>query len=338
MALEAVPLLAEDSLLSWELESTFKTVASGSTWRAVGRAIEFQDLGPTHAIFRDAIAGAGREAHNVGFEGTSYGPVAQGPWQVVDPKILALTWGQEVSVPAQIGATSFYRHTATPTTNGLLPSMSVQMLDKKGATVIDGTTYLGVIQPDLTIRGEEAAEDGSGGRVMFSPTWLAHNDDKTVTEKSITLPTAEPYRKSHAAIQFYDTDQDWRIHTWEFSPSNNVTSNHYHRSADNDKPFESPPEGIIYDLSMEIIADGHTDAANSKIIRDLLRDKVLGAGKIHYIRTANQDEWAINLTDIAIQDAKKTRRRGKVRYAVDAIVRASTFEWVDTNSSRFLPA
>lgn len=337
MALEAVPLLSEDSLLSWGLEGTFKSVASGSTWRSFGRAIEFDDLGPTHATYRDAIAGAGREAHQTGFEGTSYGPKTYGPWQVVDPKPLALSWGQEVSPPAQIGSTGFYRHTATPTTNGQLPSMSVQMLDLKGTTVVDGTTYLGVIQPDLAIRGEEGGEDGSGGRIMYSPTLLGHDDDTGVAKKGVTLPTVEPYRKSHAHLQFYD-DADFRIHTWETSLSNNATPTHYHRAEDNDKPHESPVEGITYDLAMEIFADGHEDATNAKIIRDLLRDKVTGQGVLKYARTLDEDEWTINLTDIQLKDARKVRRRGKIRYAVDAQVRATNFEWVDDQSTRFLPA
>lgn len=335
MALQAVPLLAEDSLLSYELESVFKTAPAATTWRSFGRAIEYQDLGPTHSVFRDAIAGAGREPHVIGTEGTNYGPVNQGPWQVVDPIPLALTWGQEASAPVNLGGG--YRHTARPTTNGALPSFSVQMHDLKNGTRVDGTTYLGTIQPDLVIRGEEGAPDGSGGRVMFSPTHLAHDDDTDVATKGVTLSGSEPYRKSHASIEFYD-DADWRIHTWELSASNNATSNHYHRAADNDKPHETPPEGFTADLSMEIIADGHTDAVNTKLIRDLLREKIQGDGQIKYIREANVDEWAINLDSILIQDAKKTRRRGKVRYAVDAIVKATTFEWVDQNSSRVLPA
>lgn len=336
MALEAVPLLSEDSLLSWELEDTFKTVAPGSTWRAWGRAIEFRDLGPVHAAYRDAIAGAGREAHQIGHEGISYGPVTQGPWQVVDPRALALTWGQEESAPVSLGG-GYYRHTAIPTKRGQLPPFSLQMLDLKAGTVVDGTTYLGTIQEAVAIRGEEGGEDGSGGRVMFAPSWRAHDDDPSITKKGVTLPSDEPYRKSHGLVDFYG-DQDWRIHTWEFSMDNHVESSHLHRAADEDKPFESSPQGVTYDLTLEVTADGHVDATNDKLIRDLAGDKILGDGQIKYARTAGQDEWAINLSDILIRDPRKIRRRGRVRYQVDAIVRATTFEWVDQQSTRFLPA
>lgn len=338
MALEAVPLLREDSILCWGKEATFKTVsADAAPWQSLGRVEEWTDLGPVKAVFREAIAGSGRQAATIGVGGTVYPQTTIGPFQVVDPRFLGFAWGEELAAngPTAIGG-GYYRHTVTPTTNGQLPSMSVQMGDYKAGSLVDGMTYLGVIMPKLSLRGEEGNEDGTGGRVLAAPTLAAHDHSTATTAKSVTLPTSTPYYKQHASIQFYDTDVDWRIHSWEYSIDNSAKANYYHRSG-GDKPFESPPEGVLHDLTLDIIADAHQAAGHAAILRDLAANETTGQGKIKYVRTANQDEFAVNLTDIKIESALKTRSKGKIHYEVKAYVRATSFEYVDQNAAAYYP-
>lgn len=339
MALETVPLLSEDSILCWDIETVRGSAPATAAWQSFGRVDEWVDLGPENQVFRDPIAGSGRQAATVGVEGVTYRPKTLGPWQVVDPRVLGFFWGQELSAPVQIGATPYYRHTATPTTNGALPSMAVQGYDYKKGVKTDGNTWLNVIMPRLGLRGEPTGEDGKGGRVLFAPTLLPHNDDPTVANKTVSLPTSTPYARQHATIQFFGSDVDWRIESWEFLGDNQARTNYYHQTANGQKPVESPPEGMSYDIRLDIIADGHlATGASNRLIRDLVRDKVKGTGKIAYARTANQDEFAVNLTDILLLDAPKRRRRGKVHYDAQAICRTSSFEWVDQNNTRYFPA
>ncbi len=339
MALEAVPLLREDSILCWDIETTFKTAPAAAQWQALGRVEEWDDPGPVKNVFRDAIAGSGREAATIGVAGTSYAPWTIGPFQVVDPRIMGFAWGQEVSAPVALGG-GYYRHTVTPTRNGRLPSMGVQASDNKVGTRVDGLTYLGVLMPKLSARGEEVAEDGAAntGRIMIAPTLLPHDDSTAVAAKTVSLPTAQPYYKSHASIQFYNSDLDWRIHSWEYTLDNLVQPNTYHSNTNSGKPFESPPQGALHDARLDIIADGHANSVSAKILRDLQRDEVKGNAQIKYIRTANQDEWAINLTDVMIERAPRMHSRGKVHYDLQCAVRASSFEYVDANSARYFPA
>lgn len=337
MAIETVPLLREDSILCWDIESTFKTPSASATWQSLGRVEEWEDLGPTVNVFREAIAGSGREAATIGADGFNYGPVTIGPFQIVDPRFLGFAWGQEEAAPSALGG-GFYRHTAIPTKRGRHPSLSLQMADYKAGTKIDGSTFLGVVMPRISIRGEEVGEDGAGGRIMAAPTFVAHDEDVTVAGKAVTLPTSQPYTKMHAGIQFYNADTDWRIHSWEFGLDSNSKSNYYHNSAYNGKPTETPPEGVLYDVRFDIIADGHANLVTGSLLRDLVRNRTKGNAQIKYTRTANQDEWALNLTDIQLASAKKVRRSGKIHYDVVGHCRASTFEWVDANSTRYFPA
>lgn len=338
MALTAVPLLSEDSILAWDIESVRGTAPAAATWQSFGRVSEWVDLGPRNNVFREAIAGSGRQAATIGVEGVSYGPTTLGPWQIVDPRVLGFAWGQEVNAPVSLGG-GFYRHTATPTVRGALPSMGVQGYDYKAGVKTDGNTWLNVVMPRLAIRGEQVNEDGTGGQIMFAPTLLPHNDDPTVADKAVTLPSTEPYQKGHASIQFMGADTDWRIEGWEFILDNNAKPNTYHTNSNSGKPYESPPEGVLYDLRFDIIADGHlATGAGNRLLRDLVRDKVTGTAQIKYIRTANQDEWAVNLVDVVIADAPKRRRRGKIHYEAIAHCRTSSFEWVDQNSARYFPA
>jgi hypothetical protein len=336
MALETVPLLREDSVLAWDIETSFKTVAPAATWQSMGRVDEWADLGPVNAVFRDAVAGAGREAATIGVEGVVYPPKTMGPWQVVDPRVLGFAWGQEEAAPVALGG-GYYRHTVIPTKRGMLPSMSVQMHDNKAGTKVDGTTYLGVVMPKLGLRGEASNEDGSGGRVLFAPTLLAHNDDASVANKPVTYPTSEPYRRAHAQLQLFGADSEWRVESWDFTLDNFARPTFYHGQGA--KPFESPPEGVLYDVGFRIAADGHlATGAGNRLLRDIVRDQVKSTATLKYVRTANQDEFQVNLTDVVLVEAPKHRSRGKIYYDVRGHCRASTFQWVDANAARYFPA
>lgn len=335
MTLETVPLLREDSILCWEIESIFKTAPAAATWQSLGRVESWADLGPVKPISRQVIAGSGREAANTHVQGTAYPPTAIGPFQVVDPRFLGFPFGQEVGAPTALGG-GYYRHAATATQNGRLPSMAMQMGDYKKGVLTDGQTYLGVVMPRLGLRGEEVGEDGTGGRVLATPTFLPHDDSIAVAGKAISLPSSEPYKMEHASITFF-SDLDWRIHSWEATVDNHVIQNYYHRSTDAGKPFEAPPADISYDLTMDIIADGHQNPSG-KLIRDLVRDEVEGNVTLKYVRTANQDEFELDLAGVRLESALKDRTRGKIHYQVKAVARAGIFQWVDQNSARYFPA
>ncbi len=346
MAITSVPLLREDSILAWDIKGAsgvtrgIPGVSASAQWQSLGRVDEWTDLGPEKAVYRDAIAGSGRQGATIGVAGTSYKPKTIGPFQVVDPRIMGFAWGQEVNAPVATGVGGGFRHTVSPTTRGALPYMDVQMADYKAGALTDGLTFLDVIMPRLSVRGEEVSEAGdeTSGRVMIAPTLLPHDHSTAVAAKTVSLPTSTPYYKQHASLQFYNGDIDWRIHSWEYTLDNNAHHNYYHTNLYNGKPTEAAPEGAMHDLRLDLIADGHANSVSAKILRDLLLDEVKGNAQIKYIRTANVDEWAINLTDVQISEAPKTRRRGKIHYEVVAPVRASTFEYVDTNAARYFPA
>lgn len=336
MALEAVPLLRENSILCWDKESVFKTAPATSPWNLLGRVEEWADLGPIKPLQGDVPAGGNREVGQyLSVLGTQYPDTTIGPFQVVDPRFLGFAWGQEVSAPSALGG-GFYRHTVTPTLKGSLPSMSIQMADYKAGVLTDGLTYLGVIMPRLSLRGEETAEDGTGGRVMAAPTFRAHDDSSAVAGKPATALYQEPYDRAHANIQFYNSDVDWRIHSWELNLDNNARANYYHRSTDGGKPYESPPEQVMVTGKLDIIADGHLNGG--RLLRDLVRDEVAGSGQFKYVRTANQDEFAVNLVQIRITSALKQRRKGKIHYEVEFTAGNSSLEYVDTNSARYFPS
>ncbi len=338
MALEASTLLRENSKLVWDKETTFKTAPATSPWNLLGRVEEWADLGPVKALQPDVPAGTGREPGlHLSVAGTQYPDTTIGPFQVVDPRFLGFAFGQEVSAPAALGG-GFYRHTVTPTTNGALPSMAVQMADYKAGVLTDGLTYLGVIMPRLSVRGEEASEDGTGGRVLAAPTFRAHDDSSAVAGKPAATMETEPYDRSHANIQFFNADVDWRIHSWEVNLDNQARANYYHRSADAGKPFESPPEQAMTTARIDVIADGHLNTVTGKLIRDLVRDESLGNVQFKSVRTANQDEWALNLLNCRISQALKQRRRGKIHYEVELTAGSVSLEYVDANSARYFPA
>lgn len=335
-------MLRSESILCWEIESTRRQAPAASTWRSFGRVDEWTDLGPRNAIFRDVIAGAGREADQIGFEGVQYTGTI-GPFQVVDPRVLGFWWGQEVSAPVQIGATSFYRHTVTPTTNGALPSKSVQMRDRQIASPsrTDKTTFLETITRRLTLRGERPNEDGSGGRLMAALDELAHDDDDTVADKGVTLPSTLPYRYTHGNISLWG-EQVFRIEDWEFVGDANAESNHYWQDTNANKPYETPPGNSMAEFRCNLIADGElysTGGGVDEYVRQINKNRRLGNGTLLFRVTPNQNEFQLDLTDIALPDALKTRPgSGKVRYKANGFVRKTAMSWVDNSSTRFFPS
>lgn len=340
MAIEAVPLLREDSILCWDIESTFKTAPAAATWQSLGRVEEWSDFGPKVNVFREAIAGSGREAASIGGNGKSYGPITLGPFQVVDPRFLGFAYGREPSAPSAIGATSRYEHSVTPTNAGRLPSMSIQAADYKAGARIDGNTFLGCIMPRLSLRGEATEENGSGGRILAAPTFIGHDDDPTVAAKAISIPTSEPYFFSHAEGNTFFGDANYRIHSWEATIDNHAASNYYHTSPASEKPTESPPEGITYDFRAEIVADGRINSTNASLIRDIVRNKLKGNIDLYYQRagTPDWDYFILTFTNVVLESATKVRRRGKIMYDVVGYAANSIFKYADGNSARYFPA
>lgn len=337
----AVPFQTEDSILCWELESSRRTAPAAGTWRSFGRISEWEDIGPEHAVFREPVAGAGREAHSIGVEGKAYrGNI--GPFQVVDPLILATWWGQEVSLPTALGG-GYYRHTATPTTNGQLASYAVQMRDRTlltSAPLTDKNTYLETVTNRLALRGEAPQDDGSGGRCMAALGVLAHSDDPSVADKNVTLPTSDPYRFHHGTITLWG-EPVLRVLDWEFEADNQGTPDYYWTSTYGRGPAETSPGAPVYGFRCSVVADGESFTAGSVTgtVKDILRGATPANGSVLMRRTANQDEFQVNLTDVLLQGAPKRRiPNGKVVYQCRGVVRASTFQWVDQTSTRLLPA
>lgn len=346
MPATTVPILSENSIVCWELEATRRVAPAAATWRAVGKLTQWADLGPKNSVFRDIIAGAGREAATIGHEGATYDEPL-GPFQVVDPLILGMAWGEEVSAPVIIGGGPYYRHTVTPTTNGQLPSMSLQMRDVQGGAaavpVTDRTTFMETIVRRLALRGEMPGDDGSGGRLLATLDLMAHDDDDSVVDKAVTLPTTEPYRYHHGVIQGWG-EQLFRVEDWEFILDNQAKYNFYWRDDSPRRASEAPPEGALYDFNATIIADGEkftTGGSVDRLLREVSQERLLGNATLSMTRTTNQDEFDVNLTDLAIVQALKQRSTGggsKVKYLVQGHVRASSLNYVDQSSTRFFPS
>lgn len=339
MPATAIPMLKENSILCWEKETTFKTAPAAATWRSFGKVTEWNDLGPQQAVFRDLISGSGVEAHQIGFEGTTYQDTL-GPFQVVDPLVLGFWWGKETARAAS-GATGFFRHTLAPTDLGLPPSMGVQMRDRQvgSPTRTDKTTYLGTLVKRLSLRGEEVADDGSGGRLMAALDLVAHDDDETVADKAVTLPAATPYRYSHGRLTLWG-EQVFRVETFEWSGDRQNRYNFYWRDDNTQKPAEAPPEGALYDFNAVIVADGEqftTGGGVDKFIRQIARERLLGDATLRFIRTLDQDEFQLNLVDLALVGAPKHRTTGKVRYRVRGHARTSTMQYVDDQNTAYFP-
>jgi hypothetical protein len=329
-------MLSEDSVVAWALESTFKT-APGGTWNAFGRVTDWKDLGPHNAITKEPIAGAGREAHSIFRSGISYGGTI--PFQVVDPKILGLAWGQEPAVPVALGG-GYYRHTLQPTQRGILPSIAIQMRDKTGEAVAktDKTTYLGAICKGLALRGEEPGEDGGNGRLMAALDLLPHDDDDTVSDKSVSLSTLDPYRYHHGRMTLFG-GQVYRILDWELTLDNAAKHAYYWQDTTSQKPFEAPPENISYEFSGRMVADGQLFGGVTP--RKLAQQATTGNGTLYFYRTAGQDEFQINLVDMMLEAAPRSRSHGKVIYEFKAHVRStgsSGFQWVDQSNTQYFPA
>lgn len=339
------PFLGESSIIAWELESTRGTAPStSSAWRSFGRLKEFQDLGPIWAIYRDAIMGAGQEAHEIGREGRVYGPATMSPFQVRDPLVLGFVFSKETDRSADLGG-GFYRHTLEPTDAGQLDSMSVGMRDRRldGSSAEEAVIFLETIMPRLSLRGEQPNPDGSGGRLMAAPDLMAFDHQTSTvgsadpTAVTVSLGSADPYRFHHGRLRI-DGEQVFRVNSFELTIDRRAEYAFYWQDANGDKPFEAPPEGAVYDLTIEAVADAdsYTVGANpAKTIRELLRDEVAFDGDLRFQRTADQDEFQFDLTDVVLQEAPGVRRQGKVTLQTRAPLRGVDMLYVDSEDSNF---
>lgn len=341
----ATPFLGEDSILAWEKESTRGTAPStSSAWKSFGRVSEFQDLGPIWSIYRDAIIGAGQESHEIGREGRVYGPATMTPFQVRDPRVLGFVFSKETN-RADEGDGVHYEHTLEPTDAGQLDSMSVGMRDRRldGSSAEDAVIFLETIMPRLSLRGEKPNPDGSGGRLMAAPDLMAHDHQTTTvgsadpTAVTVSLGSADRYRFHHGRIRI-DGEQVFRVNSFELSIDRRAEYAFYWQDANGDKPFEAPPEGAVYDLTMEAVADAdtYTVGANpAKTIRELLRDEVTWDGDLRFSRTDDEDQFAFDMTDVVLQEAPGVRRKGKVLLQTRAPLRSLDMRYTDENNSAF---
>lgn len=350
MPATATPFNVEESILGWQIETVRGTLPSvAAPWREFGRVLNgFRDLGPRNAVYKDAVLGAGQEAHEVGYEGIGYGGSIG--FQVRDPLFLGFAWGKETARAALGGG--FYRHTLVPTDKGLLPSFAVGMRDRRldGSGAKQSIAYLATVAPRLSLRGEQPNPDGSGGRLMAAMDVLPHDhktgaDDANVDLITVTLQNLTPYRFSHATIKLGDAGtetQVFRVASWECSIDRRAQHAYYHQGGLSNKPFEAPPEGAMYPpFRGRFVADADTYnvSGSGRSLRQIVLDRVIpGSGIIQPIRTANQDEWQINFTDMAVELAEADRSpRGKILVDFVAHPRKSTFQYVDANNAAFFP-
>lgn len=330
----AGPFLSRRSIVAWEKESTRGSAPStGSAWQPFGRVTSLDDFGPQWSIFRDPVLGAGIEAHEIGFEGKSFGPTTIPAFQVRDPRVLGFAWSQEVS---RTGANAgFFRHELAPK-QGQLDSFATGIRDRAA----DGTEYarifLECIMPRLSMRGEAIGNDGSGGRFMAAPDVLPHDDTKTdATNVTVNLGTAEPYRWYHGRITL-DGTLVARLEDWEFTLDRRAEANYYWRDDTGRGPDEAPAQEATADFRGTAIADGATYTSNNETFRDLLRNRRTFDIEIRAARTVDEDEVRLQLTDVVLSAAPGSRQNGqKVSIGLTAPVRQTRFEYVDANDAAF---
>lgn len=336
------PFNREESILAWEKETTRGTAPStASAWRDFGRVIEWNDLGPRNAILRDPVAGSGQEAHELVYEGVSYGGTI-GPFQVRDPLVLGHFLGKETS---RVAVGSFFRHTLAPTDLGLLPPMSVGMRDRTldGSALHESIIYLATVMPRLALRGEAVNEDGSGGRLMAACDLLPHNHQTTTigtanpAAVTVTLGTADPYRFHHASI-LLENEEVARVKDFEIVGDRGAQFNYYWNDDNNRRPREAPPQGARYDLRAAMTADGDTYGGGNRTVRDILRDRETVDMEFRFLRTTDQDEFRWLLTDVGLIEAPGQRpAKGQVQVAASGFIRQLRMTYVDANNSAFFP-
>lgn len=332
------PFNSEDSILAWERESSRGVAPStAAPWQEFGRITEWSDLGPRQVITRDHVAGAGQQPHEIQAEGTHYGGTI-GPFQVRDPKLLGFVFSKE-STRAQIGATAFYRHTLVPTDLGKLDSMAIGMRDRTldGTALHESLIYLESVMPKLAVRGEAVNDDGSGGRLLAACDLMPHDHTTTnATAVTCTPSSTLPYRFSHGKISIAG-EQVFRVKDFELTVDRRAKYAYYWQDTGADKPYEAPPEGCLGTLSMNLVADGEkiTVGGTDYSIRELLRSRIKFDSILKFTRTADQDEFQFNLTDVMLEDAVGMRRGGKVMIRCNAPIRSLNMQYVDNSNAAY---
>lgn len=333
-----VPYLSEDSIVAWDDETTRGTAPSASTWRDFGRVEEFRDLGPTNALRRDYIAGGGRQAFSIERTGIEYGGSLS--FQVVDPLVLGYFWGEETA-RTQIGTSGFYRHTVNETTNGQLPSMSVQMRDQQGSAASSPTTdkftYLEVVMNELGITFERINDDGSGGRVQAEATLMPHDHDRTVEDKSVTPDSSEPYSYSEGKLTLFG-ETSFPLLEGEIQTSNNAEYRRWWEDSPTQTPNAAPPQNVEGTFRFTLEGQGTTfSGLNNEVIRAANANGRSGDATLRFARTVDEDEWQIDLTSITLQDAQGRRTSGPVEIECVGWIQDSQFQYVDGNNTAFFP-
>lgn len=336
MSEPAVPFTSEGSILAWKRESSRGSTPSlSSAWNSYGRVTQFQSLGPEHSIFGDHIIGAGQNPHEVGYEGTTYGPASLS-FQIRDPLILGYVFSKEKS-RSQIGSTGFYRHTLEYTDKAELDSFTEAEVAQKADGTIEAIGYNETVVPQLSVRGEEPSEDGGSGRTMAALTRGAHDEDTSSTwsNLSVNLESDEPYRFHHGHISF-EGQQVFRITEFELTFDRRASPAFYIRDDEARTPAETVPEGAQTQLNVTGVADDQQITVNGTdyTVRELLINRVPFDATFKFTRTADEDEFQFNLTEIPLANLPLSHSQGKVTYEGGAPwVREAEMQYVDSNDS-----
>lgn len=335
MAEPTVPYLSEDSILGWQRESTRGTApATSSDYRDYGRVESFQTLGPQQSLARDLLINDDQEASDIIPEGTVFGPRSLGPFQIRDPLIIGYAWSKETNRSSDLGG-GHYRHTLSPTDLGQLDSIAEGQKDQKndGSGDEDAILFKETIIPTASIRGEAPTADGGGGRAMAAIDRMAHSAEYNTSKASglsVSANTTEPYKWHHGKLTL-DGTQVYRLVEFEFTINRRAQYAFYIRDDESTTPTEAPPEGAIYDFTFTAVADENQHSSDD--LMGHLRNRTKFDGELAFTRTADEDEFDIQLTDVVIGDAPRQRGQGKVLINATTQVRQARFRYVDGNDS-----
>jgi len=329
------PYMTAKTVLTWEKESTFGTSPASGAWNTFGyRRGELRDLGPINTWQQHRAWESGREPVKLDLLSQDFGaPLAE--FLLTDLRIPGFAWGEEVSAPAQIGATVYYRHTATPSTNHPTDSMAVQIHDEDAAGNATRTTWVGGVMTEIEIAGAE------NGEVSFTPTIQARKPDTSIAKNTVTTPTSTSYKHHHGYIEIYG-EQLLRVNSWRFRKISEATRLRYWNDTDPLYAYEYPLGEANYVFSCRAVADGKQFSGFGS--RDILRmaeNGDIGTAQIRWAKTVDQDEGKIVIGSsndaLGIITVPRVRSAGggRVEYEIDFVCRTSQYQWVDTNASRY---
>lgn len=331
--------MVHNGRVCWQKETTFGVAPASGAWNPFGyRVTDLRDPGPENAWNRHRGWGGGREAQKLDLIAQDYGGPL-GTFKLTDPRIPGFAWGQEPSLPVQIGGSGFYTHTAQPTVNSVAPSISAQVHDQDGGGVgVSRATYQGGIQTEMELSGDE------GGEVYFTPTYYWQSDDDgALALCTVTDPTTPTYKHFHGALTAYG-QQILRIQSWRFRLVSKATRARYWNQTNPKLAYEYPLEDVDYVFSARAVADGKQFSGfSNRDIRSLLHNGDIGSAVIQAVKTANQDAVTINIGSasdaLSLITAPRVRPAagGRVVYELDFAARASTYQWIDQTATRYFP-